>query len=111
MRADQLLVARQLASSRSQAQRLIANGLQWLKGAEWKTVTKNNFRTRDGNQQFGLLYYAREFLADAVPKHSHVFRTHHHRPVEVYANDDLIDWRILEFDSHDGSAIPRKTVA
>ena len=41
MRADQLLVARQLATSRSQAQRLIANGLQWLKGAEWKTVTKN----------------------------------------------------------------------
>ncbi|MEI8028934.1 MAG: TlyA family RNA methyltransferase [Comamonadaceae bacterium] len=41
MRADQLLVARQLAASRSQAQRLIANGLQWLKGEEWKTVTKN----------------------------------------------------------------------
>ncbi len=41
MRADQLLVHRQLATSRSQAQRLIANGLQWLKGEEWKTVTKN----------------------------------------------------------------------
>ncbi len=41
MRADQLLVARQLATSRSQAQRLIANGLQWLKGDEWKTVGKN----------------------------------------------------------------------
>jgi 23S rRNA (cytidine1920-2'-O)/16S rRNA (cytidine1409-2'-O)-methyltransferase len=41
MRADQLLVARQLATSRSQAQRLIANGLQWLKGEEWKNVTKN----------------------------------------------------------------------
>ncbi len=41
MRADQLLVARQLASSRSQAQRLIANGLQWRKGDDWKAVVKN----------------------------------------------------------------------
>lgn len=41
MRADQLLVQRQLASTRSQAQRLIADGVQWLKNAEWKTVTKN----------------------------------------------------------------------
>jgi 23S rRNA (cytidine1920-2'-O)/16S rRNA (cytidine1409-2'-O)-methyltransferase len=41
MRADQFLVVRQLATSRSQAQRLIANGLQWRKGDEWKTVTKN----------------------------------------------------------------------
>ncbi len=41
MRADQLLVQRQLASTRSQAQRLIADGVQWLKGVEWKTVTKN----------------------------------------------------------------------
>ncbi|WP_114971857.1 TlyA family RNA methyltransferase [Rhodoferax ferrireducens] len=41
MRADQLLVQRQLASTRSQAQRLIADGVQWLKGTEWKTVTKN----------------------------------------------------------------------
>jgi len=41
MRADQLLVQRQLASTRSQAQRLIADGVQWLKGAQWKTVTKN----------------------------------------------------------------------
>jgi 23S rRNA (cytidine1920-2'-O)/16S rRNA (cytidine1409-2'-O)-methyltransferase len=41
MRADQLLVQRNLASTRSQAQRLIADGVQWLKGVEWKTVTKN----------------------------------------------------------------------
>lgn len=41
MRADQLLVHRNLASTRSQAQRLIADGVQWLKGVEWKTVTKN----------------------------------------------------------------------
>ncbi len=41
MRADQLLVARGLASTRSQAQRLIADGVQWLKGAEWKSVAKN----------------------------------------------------------------------
>ncbi len=41
MRADQLLVARHLATSRSQAQRLIADGMQWHKGEDWKTVTKN----------------------------------------------------------------------
>ena len=41
MRADQLLVFRGLASTRSQAQRLIVNGLQWLRDEEWKTAHKN----------------------------------------------------------------------
>ncbi|OGB30491.1 MAG: hemolysin [Burkholderiales bacterium RIFCSPLOWO2_12_FULL_61_40] len=41
MRIDQLLVTRGLASTRSQAQRLIADGVQWKKGDEWKTVAKN----------------------------------------------------------------------
>jgi 23S rRNA (cytidine1920-2'-O)/16S rRNA (cytidine1409-2'-O)-methyltransferase len=41
MRADQLLVERGLATSRSQAQRLIASGVRWLDVAEWKTVNKN----------------------------------------------------------------------
>ena len=41
MRADQLLVERGLAASRSQAVRLIAGGLRWSLGSEWKTVTKN----------------------------------------------------------------------
>lgn len=41
MRADQLLVLRGLASTRSQAQRLIADGVQWRRGEEWKTVVKN----------------------------------------------------------------------
>ena len=42
MRADQLLVERGLAASRSQAQRLIASGVQWrLGGAPWRAVTKN----------------------------------------------------------------------
>ena len=41
MRADQLLVERGLASSRSQAQRLIAAGVQWLTPGGWKPVTKN----------------------------------------------------------------------
>ena len=42
MRADQLLVERGLASSRSQAQRLIAAGVQWrLAPAGWKPVAKN----------------------------------------------------------------------
>lgn len=42
MRADQLLVDRGLASSRSQAQRLITAGVQWRAGAlSWKVVAKN----------------------------------------------------------------------
>ncbi|MFN3493557.1 MAG: TlyA family RNA methyltransferase [Hydrogenophaga sp.] len=42
MRADQLLVERGLAVSRSQAQRLIAAGVRWrLLPGGWKTVTKN----------------------------------------------------------------------
>lgn len=42
MRADQLLVERGLAASRSQAQRLIASGVQWRLGAgAWRRVAKN----------------------------------------------------------------------
>jgi 23S rRNA (cytidine1920-2'-O)/16S rRNA (cytidine1409-2'-O)-methyltransferase len=41
VRADQLLVERGLAASRSQAVRLIAGGLRWRDGARWRTVTKN----------------------------------------------------------------------
>ncbi|HEX2547177.1 MAG TPA: TlyA family RNA methyltransferase [Ramlibacter sp.] len=41
MRADQLLVERGLAASRSQAQRLIAAGVQWFDGAAWRRVAKN----------------------------------------------------------------------
>jgi len=41
MRADQLLVDRGLAATRSQAQRLIASGVRWFDGARWVGVTKN----------------------------------------------------------------------
>lgn len=42
MRADQLLVERGHAASRSQAQRLIVAGVQWrLPGAAWQAVRKN----------------------------------------------------------------------
>ena len=45
MRADQLLVERGLAATRSQAQRLIASGVRWRipddGGAQWKSITKN----------------------------------------------------------------------
>lgn len=42
MRADQLLLQRGLASTRSQAQRLIAAGVQWRMGAgSWQAVRKN----------------------------------------------------------------------
>jgi 23S rRNA (cytidine1920-2'-O)/16S rRNA (cytidine1409-2'-O)-methyltransferase len=41
MRADQLLVERGLAASRSQAQRLIASGVRWLDARGWKQVAKN----------------------------------------------------------------------
>ena len=41
MRADQLLVHRGLAATRSQAQRLIAGGVRWFDGRAWKPVGKN----------------------------------------------------------------------
>ena len=48
MRADQLLVERGLAASRSQAQRLIAAGVRWRLGAgDWKTVAKNGDELRE----------------------------------------------------------------
>ena len=49
MRADQLLVERGLAASRSQAQRLIAAGMQWRTGAgDWRRVAKNGDEVPDG---------------------------------------------------------------
>lgn len=48
MRADQLLVDRGLAASRSQAQRLIAAGVRWrLSGGDWKLVAKNGEELRE----------------------------------------------------------------
>lgn len=48
MRADQLLVERGLAASRSQAQRLIAAGVRWrLAGGGWKAVAKNGEELRE----------------------------------------------------------------
>jgi 23S rRNA (cytidine1920-2'-O)/16S rRNA (cytidine1409-2'-O)-methyltransferase len=42
VRADQLLVERGLAATRSQAQRLIAAGVQWRLGSHpWRSVGKN----------------------------------------------------------------------
>jgi 23S rRNA (cytidine1920-2'-O)/16S rRNA (cytidine1409-2'-O)-methyltransferase len=49
MRADQLLVERGLAASRSQAQRLIAAGVRWRWGnGAWKSVVKNGEDLREG---------------------------------------------------------------
>lgn len=50
MRADQLLVERGLAATRSQAQRLIAAGVQWFDGAAWKPVAKNGDELPAGAQ-------------------------------------------------------------
>lgn len=47
MRIDQLLVTRQLASTRSQAQRLIAGGVEWRQGDNWRRVTKNGDEVPD----------------------------------------------------------------
>ena len=48
MRADQLLVERGLAASRSQAQRLIAAGVLWrLPPGDWKPVVKNGDELRE----------------------------------------------------------------
>jgi 23S rRNA (cytidine1920-2'-O)/16S rRNA (cytidine1409-2'-O)-methyltransferase len=41
VRADQLLVERGLAATRSQAQRLIASGVRWRDRQDWRPVTKN----------------------------------------------------------------------
>jgi 23S rRNA (cytidine1920-2'-O)/16S rRNA (cytidine1409-2'-O)-methyltransferase len=50
MRADQLLVERGLATSRSQAQRLIASGVRWLDRETWKAVVKNGDDVPDAAQ-------------------------------------------------------------
>jgi 23S rRNA (cytidine1920-2'-O)/16S rRNA (cytidine1409-2'-O)-methyltransferase len=50
MRADQLLVERGLAASRSQAQRLIAAGVRWFDGAHWRAVAKNGDELPQGAQ-------------------------------------------------------------
>jgi 23S rRNA (cytidine1920-2'-O)/16S rRNA (cytidine1409-2'-O)-methyltransferase len=48
MRADQLLVERGLAATRSQAQRLIAAGVQWRLGSgAWRRVGKNGEELRE----------------------------------------------------------------
>jgi len=48
MRIDQLLVERGLAASRSQAQRLIAGGVQWQQpDGIWRTVVKNRDEVPD----------------------------------------------------------------
>ena len=47
MRIDQLLVQRGLASTRSQAQRLIAGGVQWRQGDSWRRVAKNGDEVPD----------------------------------------------------------------
>ena len=51
MRADLLLLERGLASSRSQAQRLIAAGVRWRQGeGAWRAVAKNGDELPDGAQ-------------------------------------------------------------
>lgn len=48
MRIDQLLVQRGLASTRSQAQRLIAGGVEWQQGDGWRRVAKNGDEVPEG---------------------------------------------------------------
>ncbi len=50
MRIDQLLVQRGLASTRSQAQRLITAGVRWKTGGEWRRVAKNGDEVSDDAQ-------------------------------------------------------------
>jgi len=50
MRIDQLLVQRGLASTRSQAQRLIAAGVRWKTDGEWRRVAKNGDEVSDDAQ-------------------------------------------------------------
>jgi 23S rRNA (cytidine1920-2'-O)/16S rRNA (cytidine1409-2'-O)-methyltransferase len=78
MRIDQLLVQRQLASTRSQAQRLIAGGVEWLQGEVWKRIAKNGDEVPD-EAQVRLLdssearYVSRGGLKlEAALKHAHL---------------------------------------
>ena len=48
MRIDQLLVQRGLANTRSQAQRLIADGVEWAQGETWRRIVKNGDEVPDG---------------------------------------------------------------
>jgi 23S rRNA (cytidine1920-2'-O)/16S rRNA (cytidine1409-2'-O)-methyltransferase len=48
MRADQLLVDRGLAATRSQAQRLIASGVRWRDARGWHAVAKNGDEVPEG---------------------------------------------------------------
>lgn len=48
MRIDQLLVQRGLANTRSQAQRLIADGVEWAQADTWRRVMKNGDEVPDG---------------------------------------------------------------
>ena len=41
MRIDQLLVQKGIANTRSQAQRLIADGVEWAQGETWRRIAKN----------------------------------------------------------------------
>ena len=50
MRIDQLLVQRQMASSRAQAQRLIADGVEFLDDGVWRRCTKNGEDIADDAQ-------------------------------------------------------------
>ena len=54
MRVDQLLVQRRLVSTRTQAQRLIAGGVEWLQGSAWKRVAENGYEVPD-NAEVRLL--------------------------------------------------------
>lgn len=47
MRIDQLLVQRGLANTRSQAQRLIADGVEWRQGETWRRIAKNGDEVPD----------------------------------------------------------------
>jgi 23S rRNA (cytidine1920-2'-O)/16S rRNA (cytidine1409-2'-O)-methyltransferase len=52
MRADQLLVHRGLAVSRSQAARLIANGARWLDYSGWRELSKSDELPDDARIEF-----------------------------------------------------------
>jgi 23S rRNA (cytidine1920-2'-O)/16S rRNA (cytidine1409-2'-O)-methyltransferase len=48
MRIDQLLVQRGLASTRSQAQRLIGDGVEWMQADSWRRIVKNGDEVPEG---------------------------------------------------------------
>jgi 23S rRNA (cytidine1920-2'-O)/16S rRNA (cytidine1409-2'-O)-methyltransferase len=94
VRADQLLVDRGLAASRSQAQRLIASGVQWRVGAgAWRRVAKNGDEVPDPAELVLLDDAEARYVSRGGLKLEGALTS---------ANWDVTDWRCLDVGQSTG---------